>query len=232
MDTLLERYRRVQQQIADSCEHAGRDTNEVALVAVSKRQSAQDMAALHALGVEHMGENYVQEWRQKCDLLQGSTIRWHLIGALQRNKIRWVVGQVALIHSVDTVDLIHAMGERLKRFPAEIQECLVQVNTGLESQKNGCPPEQLPLLLDAFGEYPSLRCVGLMCLPPATHHPEASRPHFRLLRELLQKESVRKRPQVSLKTLSMGMSQDFSVAIEEGATLIRIGTALFGARTH
>lgn len=231
MDTLLGRYQWIQQRIAESCKHAGRDPKEITLVAVSKRQSASDIAALHALGIQDMGENYVQEWRQKRDLLPQPTIRWHLIGALQSNKARWVAGQVALVHSIDTVRLIHAMGEKLQRSPGLTQECLVQVNTGREPQKSGCRPELLPVLLDAFASYPSLRCVGLMCLPPASDDPESSRSHFRLLRELLQDEAKRERPQVSLRVLSMGMSQDFSVALEEGATMIRIGTALFGNRS-
>jgi pyridoxal phosphate enzyme (YggS family) len=140
-----------------------------------------------------------------------------------------------LIHSVDSRELAAALAARAAKTPSAtagglLQDCLVQVNLAGEEQKAGCPPTELPALLDAIAESGALRCRGLMCLPPADADPEASRPYFRRLRELLQAQAQVPRPRVELVELSMGMSHDFAVAIAEGATLIRVGTALFGAR--
>lgn len=244
MDGIAERRAALQAAIATACAASGRQVAEVTLVAVSKLQPAAAVAAALACGQRDFGENYAQELRDKHhELAQGphgaaaAALRWHFIGPLQRNKVHLVVGRAALIHSVDSLELIAALAARAGKKrqdpgadPAFRQDCLIQVNLAGEEQKAGCPPAALPALLDAMAETATLRCRGLMCLPPADASPEASRPYFRRLRELRDAEAKVPRPGVELRELSMGMSGDFAVAIGEGATLIRVGTALFGAR--
>lgn len=227
--------------IADACTQAGRDAQAVRLVAVSKRHEAAAVRTVLQLGQRDFGENYAQELRDKSAALAaeadalGVAPRWHFIGPLQRNKVPLVVGRAALIHSVDSLPLASAISARVqhlrKALPGLVQNCLIQVNIAQEPQKSGCDPDALPTLLDAIAAAGgTLFCLGLMCLPPQQDDPEASRCHFRRLRELLHSAARQKRPHVELRELSMGMSHDFQVAIREGATILRVGTALFGAR--
>ncbi len=204
---------------------AGRPAETVRLVAVSKTMPPEDIQAAVAAGQLDFGENYAQELRDKRQALAAATPRWHFIGPLQSNKVKYVAGHVALVHSIDDGDLLDDFERRL----TAPQECLVQVNVAREPQKRGVLPEQLPELLDRFaGRH--LRCVGLMVIPPLADDPEASRPHFAALVRLRDKESARARANVEMRELSMGMSHDVEVAIAEGATLVRVGTAIFGER--
>lgn len=234
--------------IASACRVAGRNEADVRLVAVSKLQPAHAIAAALGLGLSDFGENYAQELRDKdAELARASSVdsarpkpRWHFIGPLQRNKVNLVVGRATLIHSVDNLALVTALGERVLRLrqqsPAQadqVQDCLVQVNVGGEEQKSGCHPTALAAILDAVAAQDGrLRCRGLMCIPPAVADGdrESVRPYFASLRLLRDEHERVARPHVQLTELSMGMSQDYAVAIAEGATLIRVGTALFGAR--
>lgn len=237
---LARRLAGVREGLMRACAAAGRDPASVRLVAVSKIQPAAAVAAVLRLGQLDFGENYAQELRDKSALLQaeGAAPRWHFIGPLQRNKVPLVVGRAALIHSVDSLALLEALAARVARVrekePAQaalVQECLIEVSLAGESQKAGCEPHELPALLDAFANLGgTVRCLGLMCMPPLSDDAEASRPHFRRLRELLGELGQKPRPHVELRELSMGMSHDYPVAIAEGATLVRVGTAIFGAR--
>ena len=182
---------------------------EVKLVAVSKLQPLSKLQEAVAAGHRVFGENYAQELREKADALPGA--EWHFIGALQTNKVKLVAGKVALVHTCDRLSLAR---ELAKRAPG--QRVLLEVNIGREPQKAGVLPEDSAALL---AQCEGLRVEGLMCIPPASQDP---RPHFRALRELGEKLRV--------KELSMGMSADYEIAIEEGATLVRVGTAIFGAR--
>lgn len=207
---------------------------EVRLIGVSKRQALDKIEAAHAAGLVDFGENYAQELRDKLrDWPSDRLVRWHYIGALQSNKLKYVVGQVALIHTVDRVELIELI-DRLAGKSGLVQEFLIEVNLAGETQKAGVEPSSVPALLDACARLEHVRCVGLMIIPPADE-PEATRPYFRALRELrdgltAQRGDGPARPNVDLRELSMGMSADFEVAIEEGATLVRVGTAIFGSR--
>jgi pyridoxal phosphate enzyme (YggS family) len=236
MAALAERLAALRAEIAAACAASGRAAEAVTLVAVSKLQPTGAIREALRCGQRDFGENYAQELRDKYQELQGeaAAARWHFIGPLQRNKVHLVVGRVGLIHSVDSRELAAALGARAVKQPAAgagfVQDCLVQVNLAGEEQKAGCPPAALPALLDAIAATAGLRCCGLMCIPPATEQPEDARPYFRRLRELRDEQAQVPRPQVELRELSMGMSHDFAVAIAEGATLIRVGTALFGAR--
>lgn len=210
------------------------DGPEVRLIGVSKRQALDKIEAAHAAGLVDFGENYAQELRDKLrdwpsDWPSDRGVRWHYIGALQSNKLKYIVGKVALIHTVDRVELIQLI-DRLAGKAGLVQEFLIEVNLAGETQKAGVEPSALPALLDACAGLEHARCVGLMIIPPADE-PEATRPYFRALRELRDGlGDGPARPNVDLRELSMGMSADFEVAIEEGATLVRVGTAIFGSR--
>lgn len=222
--------------ITAACERAGRDPQGVRLLAVSKLQPTSSIVEALAAGQQHFGENYAQELRDKDaelrPLPEATGLTWHFIGPLQRNKVHLVLGRAALIHSVDRIELIEALRARHERSEgAPAQDVLIEVSLAGEAQKAGCDPSALPQLLDAIaGSGGSLRCRGLMCMPPLSDDPEASRPYFRKLRQLREEVGQTPRSHVELIELSMGMSHDFTVAIEEGATLVRIGTALFGPR--
>lgn len=225
----------VEAAIAAACQAAGRAREGVRLVAVSKLQPAEAVAAIAAAGQRDFAENYAQELRDKGEALAALGLRWHFIGPLQRNKVRLVAGRAALIHSVDSEALVEELAARVgrerTRDPALTQDCLIQVSVAGEAQKAGCDPAELPKLLDAIAAAGGvLRCRGLMCIPPADDDPEAARPHFRRLRALRDEAAQRARPHVALTELSMGMSHDFAIAIAEGATLVRVGTAIFGER--
>jgi pyridoxal phosphate enzyme (YggS family) len=211
-----ERLAKVHASIDAACRRAGRAPSEVTLVAVSKLVSAELVRAATRAGQQLFGENYAQELRDKAAAVPEA--RWHFIGPLQRNKAKYVVGTAELIHSVDSAPLIAEIGRRALARGIE-QRCLAQVNIAGEATKSGCAPGELPGLLDAFAAAPGVRCEGLMCIPPLDVDP---RPLFRELRALAARHG--------LAQLSMGMSADYETAIEEGATLVRIGTAIFGPR--
>lgn len=206
---------------------AGRPVGAVRLIAVSKKMPVEDLRAALGAGQLDLGESYGQELRDKRQTLAAEPVapRWHFIGPLQANKVKYVAGQVALIHSVDSLDLLEELERR-----GTPQACLVQVNVAGESQKRGVSPQALPALLDRFATLTHVRCEGLMTIPPLTDDPEGSRPHFAALRALRDREAARPRPGVTLEALSMGMSHDLEVAVAEGATYVRVGTAIFGAR--
>lgn len=205
---------------------------EPVLIGVSKKQPAESVIAACRAGLADIGENYAQELAAKAELVHaaGARPRWHFIGPLQSNKARTVVELRALLHTVDRPSLLAALAKELRRLPpGPPLEVLVEVNVGDEPQKAGVGEPGLAALLDAFTDHPELRCVGLMTIPPEGDA-EHTRPFFARLRELLRREAATARPNVALTHLSMGMSGDFEAAIEEGATLVRVGTAIFGAR--
>jgi pyridoxal phosphate enzyme (YggS family) len=191
----------------------------VTLVAVSKTHGPEAIREAYAAGQKDFGENYAQEWRAKADALADlADLRWHFIGALQTNKVRLLAGRVAAIHTVDRVELAREIS---KRFAAKgaTARAFLEVNSGGEATKSGCAPEAAPALAEAVRALPGIELAGLMCIPPPSEDP---RPHFRALRAL--------RDRLALAELSMGMSADWRVAIEEGSTCVRIGTAIFGER--
>jgi pyridoxal phosphate enzyme (YggS family) len=206
---------------------AGRAAGSVRLVAVSKKMIADDVRAALAAGQRIFGESYGQELRDKRAALaaEATPPEWHFIGPLQSNKVKYVAGQATLIHAVDSVALLEAIEAR-----GAPQACLVQVNVAGEAQKRGLAPGDLPALLDRFAALTNVRCQGLMVIPPLGASPEDSRPHFATLRALRDRESAHPRAHVDLRELSMGMSADIEIAIAEGATLVRVGTAIFGDR--
>ena len=191
----------------------------VTLIAVSKTQPPEAIREAYAAGQRAFGENYAQEWRAKADALQDlSDLRWHFIGGLQTNKVKYLAGRVAYVHTVDREDLARELSRRFAARGA-VARVFVEVNVGDEASKEGCSPGAVPALTAAVAALPSIEVVGLMCIPPPADDP---RPHFRALRAL--------RDRLGLRELSMGMSADWRIAVEEGATFVRIGTAIFGER--
>ena len=219
----------VRSRIEDAAARAG--CTPARLVAVSKGHPLAAIEEAFACGQRDFGENYVQEWREKAVGLHQPGVVWHFLGRLQTNKAREVVGEVSLIHGVDRQGLIDALARRTQG----VQEVLLQVNLVGEASKGGCSPDEVAPLLDAICSAPTLRCRGLMLIPPDREDPEDNRPLFRALRSLLMRERERlvgvdPEAAASLQELSMGMSDDFEVAAEEGATLVRVGSAIFGPR--
>ncbi len=221
----------IRERIARCCERIGRDPVEVTLVAVAKTFPAETVREVVQAGVGDIGENYVQELQHKRDVLGDKGIRWHFVGHLQGNKARMVAPFAHLIHAVDSVALARELDRRVRE-AGRVQDVLIEVNTTGEGSKFGVRPDGAASLVRSMQPLPNLRIAGLMTIGPFLPDPEGSRPMFRLLREL--RDSIAAVPQdnVTMRHLSMGMTGDFEVAIEEGATIIRIGTAIFGHRVR
>jgi pyridoxal phosphate enzyme (YggS family) len=219
----------VRADLLAACRRAGRDVNGVRLVGVTKTVDAAGARALFEAGVADLGENRVVDGAEKAAALAapgGATPTWHLIGTLQRNKVRRALEAFAWIHAVDSLRLL----ETLDRIAGELgvaPRCLLQVNVAQEPQKHGFAPDDVPAAVARAAACVHARCVGLMAMAPLADDPEASRPHFAALRALRDRTTAA--TGVALPELSMGMSQDFAVAVEEGATLVRVGTALTAA---
>jgi hypothetical protein len=222
---LPERVASVRETIARQ-QQAGGWSHPVTIVAVTKTHGAEAVRAAAAAGLTAVGENRVQEALAKMAQVPDVPVEWHLIGSLQRNKVRQVVGRFALVHSVDRLELAEEFARRL---PSGVQQrVLVEVNCADEAQKAGVLPGALPGLLEALGAMPSIALAGLMTMAPLTSDMAVQRAAFRRLRALRDEAEGRG---VRLPHLSMGMSGDFPVAVEEGATMVRLGTILFGERT-
>ncbi len=220
---------RIRDAIAEAAHRSGRDPDSIELVAVSKRMESAKIRQAAACGQAVFGENYLQEARAKIESLP-SSLRWHFIGHLQSNKSREAVRLFDLIETVDRMKLARALDRFAGQLAAQ-QDVLVQVNVGREPQKSGVLPEDAEELLRGMAELKHLRVLGLMTMPPRTSDPEESRPWFRELRQLACRfADMGLFADNDQPRLSMGMSGDFAVAIEEGATMVRVGTAIFGRR--
>jgi pyridoxal phosphate enzyme (YggS family) len=227
MESFAERLAAVHSQIEEAARKAGRSAEEVTLVAVSKTHAPEDVSEALAAGQTLFGESRVQEARAKVPLVS-SRARWHFIGHLQKNKIRHALPLFELFHGVDSLDLardLNRIAEEVGLFP----RLLLEVNIAGESTKYGFKPEQLRSQIEPLLALDRLQIEGLMTIAPFLPEAEDARPHFAALRELRQ--GLEEEFRVPLPQLSMGMSGDFTVAIEEGATLVRVGTALFGSRS-
>ena len=226
--SIAENVARVRERMEAAARRAGRDPRKIRLVAVSKTVAPDRIREAIAAGVDSLGENYVQEAQKKIEEL-GPGAAWHFIGHLQTNKAKVAVRLFDWVHSVDSLrlaeELNRAAGQQKKVLPV-----LLQINLGQETTKFGALQDDTFRLLEQMGSLPGITVKGLMTVPPFFDEPEESRPYFRALRELAEAASRRKIGGVSLEDLSMGMSNDFEAAIEEGATLVRVGTAIFGSR--
>lgn len=226
VETFADRLERVEARIRTACERAGRARDEVQLVAVSKGHGPDRIREAAEAGVLILGESKVQEARAKIPESPGH-LRWHLIGHLQTNKVKFAVHLFEAIHSVDSLKLLNAINEGAEAAGVTIQVFL-EVNVSGEASKFGLTPDRVPELLEASSGLMSVDVVGLMTIPPFTEDPEKARLHFQRLRAL--RDQWRADTGIPLDELSMGMSHDMEIAIEEGATWVRVGTDLFGTR--
>lgn len=225
---LADNLKQVEENIQKACGNAGRKRESVTLIAVSKTKPVSMLSELYDCGIRNFGENKVQELSEKTDQLPND-IRWHMIGHLQRNKVKQVVPKVALIHSVDTYRLAEEINIQAKKINRVIP-VLIEVNIAAETSKFGVSAQDARQLAEEIAKLDNLRVRGLMTIAPYTKDPEENRPYFRKIKELsvdIAKENI---DNVSMGILSMGMTGDYMVAIEEGATMVRVGTGLFGAR--
>jgi len=218
----------VEIRIRKACERAKRKREEVILLGASKSVSSSKIKEYYQCGLSVFGENRVQEFLKKYEDLKDLSIDWHFIGTLQSNKVKYIIDKVSLIHSLDRESLAQEINKRSQAI-GKIQEVLIEVNIGEEASKGGLKPEELFSFYERVLTFNNIKVLGLMCIPPYKEDPNEVRPYFEKLRKL--KEKLEWEFSVKLPHLSMGMSHDFEVAIEEGATIVRIGTLLFGKRT-
>jgi pyridoxal phosphate enzyme (YggS family) len=227
--TIAARLADVRERMARAASAAGRDVSEIRLLAISKSFPSDAIRAAAAADQRLFGENRVQEALQKMSATSDLTVEWHLVGHLQRNKARVAAQNFACIHSIDSLELLHrvdAMADAAGRAP----DIFIQVSLAGETTKSGLRPGEVEPLARAAGQCRAVRLAGLMTLPPYADDPEASRPFFRQLRELRDRLVSSGHDPGRLRELSMGMSHDFEIAIQEGATIVRVGTAIFGSR--
>lgn len=227
--TVKDRYEIVVENIKKACERSGRNPEDITLISVTKTHGAELINEAIDAGAKDIGENKAQELCNKYDDVK--PVRWHFIGHLQTNKVKTIVDKVVMIHSVDSDKLASEIDKRAKS-SGVVMDILVEINIGMEDSKSGATEEEARDLIKKIrDEYQNLRVRGLMCVPPITDNPENSRRYFRKLKDIF--DSIKELSEdESFDTLSMGMSGDYEVAIEEGATVVRVGTAIFGAREY
>lgn len=227
---LKSNFEEVEAKIQAACERSGRKREEITLIAVSKTKPVKMLQEAYDFGTRIFGENKVQEIVDKYDALP-KDISWHMIGHLQRNKVKYIVDKVDLIHSVDSLRLAEAIEkEAIKK--DIIVNILIEVNAAKEDSKFGVMPEDAEKLVSDIAHLPHIRIQGLMTIAPFVENPEENRIYFQRLRNLAVDIDEKKSDNVNMSILSMGMTNDYEVAIEEGATMVRVGTGLFGARNY
>jgi pyridoxal phosphate enzyme (YggS family) len=229
-DTLRARFADVRSKIDEAARQAGRAPQDVTLVAISKTHPAETVTAAIAAGITDLGENRVQEAAAKIEQLGRTEARWHLVGHLQTNKVSRAVKLFDYIHSLDSVQLAQRLEQACEKVDRAELPVLIQIDLGKEETKTGLDPAQLPDLLQALKTCSRVKLIGLMTLPPYFENADCARPFFKTLREL--RDDLQKEGHFGERAgeLSMGMSHDFEIAIQEGATMVRVGTAIFGER--
>ena len=229
IDEIRENLQAVIDGIGRAAVRAGRDPNGVRLVVVTKTFDAETVRDAIGAGAADIGENYVQEARAKIEAVGREAARWHFIGGLQKNKAKYVVRLFDLVHSVDGLELAAEIDRRAAA-DGRVMDILIQVDISREAQKSGVMEEDLADVVRAVAQLPHVAVTGLMGMPPFGREPEASRPYFRRMKQLFDELASVGIPRVNMRELSMGMSNDYEVAVEEGATMVRVGTAIFGQR--
>lgn len=231
--SIIENIAGIRWRMVKAAEEAGRDPGEITLVAATKTQTAETVREAIAAGITICGENRVQEMTEKLDSFAYDHSALHFIGHLQTNKVKYVVGRVDCIESIGSLHLLEAVNEYAARL-GKVQDILLQINIGREAQKSGVLPEELPDLVQKAIKSEHVRLRGLMCVPPAARSSEENRRYFGAVHQLFidTREKISDNDRLGMKYLSMGMSGDFEDAIREGATLIRVGSALFGPRIY
>ena len=230
MSMVVENLAEVEKHVCEACERAGRSRDEVTLIAVSKTKPVSMIEELLPGGTRDFGENKVQELMEKYEVLP-KEIRWHLIGHLQRNKVKYIVDKAYLIHSVDSLRLAETISEEGVKKGVTVP-VLIEVNVAGEESKFGVYPEETEELVRAIAKLPAIQVKGLMTIAPYVENPEDNRVHFSKLKQLSVDIRNKNIDNVSVDVLSMGMTGDYQVAIEEGATMVRVGTGIFGERNY
>ena len=228
--SVCENYRAVEKKVANACKRAGRSREDVTLIAVSKTKPVSMIEELLPLGVRDFGENKVQELTAKEEVLP-KDIRWHMIGHLQRNKVKYVIDKACMIHSVDSLRLAQEISKEAVKH-ALVMPVLIEVNVAGEESKFGVSVEEAPSLVEEVSKLPGIQVNGLMTIAPYVEDPEENRYVFRNLRKLSVDIREKNFDNVIMNVLSMGMTGDYEVAIEEGATHVRVGTGIFGERNY
>jgi pyridoxal phosphate enzyme (YggS family) len=221
---ICHKIQEIEQRLARACERAGRKREEVLLLGASKYANVEKIREAYQCGVRVFGESRAQDFLKKFEELKDLPIDWHFIGNLQTNKVKYIIDKVSLIHSLDRPSLAEEIQKRAEKL-GKVQDVLIEVNVGKEETKGGVYEEDLEKLFEYCLSLKNLRVLGLMAIPPYKENPEEVRPYFVKLRKL--KEKLEELYKIKLPHLSMGMSGDFEVAVEEGATIVRIGSAIF-----
>ncbi len=227
---LKENYDAVAKKVKDACERAGRSADEVTIIAVSKTKPLSDIVELQQYGVMDFGENKVQELCAKYEEIE-KPVRWHLIGHLQTNKVKYIVDKVELIHSVDSLKLAKQISKEALKKKVTVP-ILIQVNVAQEETKFGLETEEVMALISEAAKLPNIKIKGLMTIAPFVDDPEDNRQYFRMLKQLFVDIGAKNFDNIDMTILSMGMTNDYEVAVEEGATMVRVGTGIFGARNY
>ena len=227
---LQDNLKKVQENIRKACKKAGRNEEEVTLIAVSKTKPLSDLEEILDAGVIEFGENKVQELCDKFEHIK-SPVHWHMIGHLQTNKVKYIVDKVCLIHSVDSLKLASQISKEAEKKQVEC-DVLIEVNVAQEESKFGITTDETLALIREVAALPHVHIKGLMTIAPFVDDPEENRPVFRSLYELSKTVAKEQIPDVSMEILSIGMTNDYMVAIEEGATMVRVGTGIFGERNY
>lgn len=228
--TLQDNLRKVEENVCKACEKAGRARSEVTLIAVSKTKPSEMLQTIYDLGTRDFGENKVQEMCDKMEILP-QDIRWHMIGHLQTNKVKYLVGKTTLIHSVDSLHLAKEIEKQAAKRDVVVS-ILIEINIAEEESKFGIRKEETIELVRQIAQLPHVRIEGLMTIAPYVENPEENREYFRQIRQLSVDIAEQNIDNVHMEVLSMGMTGDYMVAIEEGSTMVRVGTGIFGERHY
>lgn len=229
MSSIKDNLDRINKEIVNTAVSCGRGADSIQLIAVSKKKSVETVIECIKAGAVHLGENYIQEAIEKIDIIGKDTVTWHFIGHLQSNKAKFAVKYFEYIHTVDTLKLAKEINKQAGKIN-KTQKIFVQVNIGKEDTKSGTKIEDTIQLITQINTFKNLSIQGLMCMPPYFSEPDQARIYFKQLAGMKEKITGYQFDNVSMEHLSMGMSNDFKVAIEEGSTMIRIGTSIFGRR--
>ncbi|MCD7778916.1 MAG: YggS family pyridoxal phosphate-dependent enzyme [Clostridiales bacterium] len=230
MNVNRENLEEIRQNIKTAAKKAGRRPEDIILLGVTKTVDCERIQQLVDLGVKELGENRVQELMSKINVIKGD-VNWHLIGSLQTNKVKYIIGRVKLIHSVDSVHLAEEISRRSLK-AGLVTDILLEVNAAREESKHGFDPSELYEVLEKLREFRGIRVKGLMTVAPYDENPENNRVYFKKMRELFVDIKAKNCDNIDMTFLSMGMTNDYTVAIEEGADIVRIGTGIFGARNY
>jgi len=228
--SIEENIHTVNDRIRSACQRAGRSFHEVKLIAVTKTRDPETIMKAVKCGVNLLGENKVQELVEKYPMIK-ENVEWHMIGHLQTNKVKYLVDKVSMIHSVDNVKLAEEINKRFEK-AGKVIDVLVEINIGGEESKHGIKPEDTIKFINEISNLKNIKICGLMTVAPAFEDKEKVRPYFKKMREIFEKVKESNIENIDMKYLSMGMTNDYTVAIEEGANIVRIGTGIFGPRNY